>query len=134
MAGERDLRALLATLRPALADDEFAFASLPLGTPVPAALTPLCTFREAEGLTIIAPADQCRAAALDASSGWSLITLSVHSSLAAVGMMAAVAGALAEAGISCNPVAGYHHDHIFVPWDRRHDAMAAIAALSAAIR
>ena len=79
------------------------------------------TIREDEGLTVIAPAE---------SGDWARISLSVHSSLSAVGLSAAMAGALADRDISCNIVAGYHHDHLFVPWPRRHDAMAALTALS----
>ncbi|WP_367890127.1 ACT domain-containing protein [Rhodobacter calidifons] len=54
----------------------------------------------------------------------------MQSDLAAVGLTAAFAGALGREGISCNVVAGYHHDHLFVPWDRRWDAMVALRALS----
>jgi hypothetical protein len=53
----------------------------------------------------------------------------VHSSLEAVGMTAAIATALTARGISANVVAAFYHDHVFVPWDRRQDAMEAIAAL-----
>nr|WP_302848565.1 ACT domain-containing protein [Rhodobacter calidifons] len=56
--------------------------------------------------------------------------MTVQSDLAAVGLTAAFAGALGREGISCNVVAGYHHDHLFVPWDRRWDAMVALRALS----
>jgi hypothetical protein len=45
-------------------------------------------------------------------------------------MMAAIAGALTEAGISCNAVAAYHHDHLFVPWPRARDAMDVLHALT----
>ena len=58
------------------------------------------------------------------------ITLTVHSALEGVGLTAAVAGALAQAGIACNVVAGYHHDHLFVPWDRREEALAILQRLS----
>jgi uncharacterized protein len=54
----------------------------------------------------------------------------VHSDLAAVGLTAAFAGALASEGISCNVIAGFHHDHLFVPWERRADAMAALGRLA----
>lgn len=54
----------------------------------------------------------------------------VHSSLEAVGMTAAMATALTRAGISANVVAAYHHDHVFVPWTRREDAVAALRALT----
>ena len=76
--------------------------------------------REAEGVTIIRQ-----------GSGWARITLAVHSSLEAVGLTAAVAGALAEQGISANMVAAFHHDHLFVPWSRRAEAMVVLRALSA---
>jgi len=58
------------------------------------------------------------------------ITLTIHSALAAVGLMAAVSRALADAGIGCNPVAGYFHDHLFVPegdLDRALEVLAAFA-------
>jgi hypothetical protein len=54
----------------------------------------------------------------------------VHSSLAAVGFLAAVSAALAEAGIACNPVSGVHHDHLFVPAHRADDAMAVLTRLA----
>ena len=63
-------------------------------------------------------------------SAW--ITLRAHSDLAAVGLTAAFARALGDAGISCNVVAGVHHDHLFVPVARAADAMAALQALQAA--
>ena len=58
------------------------------------------------------------------------ISLSVHSALTAVGLTAAVATALAARRISANVVAGFHHDHILMPWDRRMAAMAALQTLS----
>ena len=75
--------------------------------------------REAEGVTVIRPGE-----------GWARITLGVHSSLAAVGLTARVAAALAGRGISANMVAAFHHDHVFVPWDRRDETLAALEALS----
>ncbi|XHR98735.1 transporter [Sphingomonas sp. DBB INV C78] len=77
--------------------------------------------REDEGETVIAE---------DADGGWARISLTIHSSLAAVGLTAAISTALAKAGISANVVAGHYHDHIFVPWDRRIDAMAVLNQLS----
>ena len=67
---------------------------------------------------------------LDASAHYARLTMMVHSSLEAVGMTAAMAAALTAAGISANVVAAFHHDHIFVPWDRRREAMRAIEALA----
>jgi hypothetical protein len=62
--------------------------------------------------------------------GWARFTLQVHSSLAAVGLTARVAESLAAHGISANMVAAYHHDHVFVPWARRTDALKILENLS----
>ena len=70
--------------------------------------------REEEGLTAIRP---------DPSGEWARITLGVVSSLEAVGLTAVLSARLAEAGISANVVAAFNHDHFFVPWERRHDAL-----------
>ena len=59
------------------------------------------------------------------------MTLRVHSSLAAIGLTAAVSRALADQGISCNVLSGYFHDHLLVPVERASDAMAALHRLSA---
>jgi hypothetical protein len=74
--------------------------------------------REVEGVTSIRP-----------GTGWARITLGIHSSLAAIGLTARVAAALAERGISANMIAAFHHDHVFVPWDRRDEAMTALREL-----
>ena len=65
------------------------------------------------------------------SAGWARISLKVHSLLDGVGLTAAIASALGREGISANMVAAYFHDHIFVPWEQRHRAMAVLAALAA---
>lgn len=80
--------------------------------------------REDEGVTAIVPDD-------GDAAGFARITLMVHSALEGVGLTAAVSTALAEAQIACNVVAGLHHDHLFVPWARRHEALAILQRLSA---
>jgi hypothetical protein len=86
-------------------------------------------FQEAEGTTVIAPAGAAERAGLPCSERWAHITLQVHSSLSAVGFIAAVAGVLARAGIAVNPVSAFHHDHLFVQWERREEAMAVLKEL-----
>lgn len=118
---ERDLTVLLRGMEPVLHDLPHGFAvwegALPEGV--------FATVAEAEGLTVVAPLDR-----LGAGEPWARISLTVHSDLAAVGLTAAVATALAREGISCNVIAGLYHDHLFVPWDRRGDAMAALRGLA----
>jgi hypothetical protein len=62
------------------------------------------------------------------------IALGVQSSLEAVGLTAAVAGALARQGISANMVAAFHHDHVFVPADRAEEALACLLDLRGGAR
>lgn len=127
--GVTDLAELLATMRPELDPDEWVFA---------AAAEPLAgaevTVVEAEGVTSVLRARELPAAGeapadLLVSSPFARITLRVHSDLEAVGLTAAVATALAAEGISANVVAGFFHDHVFVPWPRASDALASVRAL-----
>ena len=77
--------------------------------------------REEEGITAIRASSE---------GGWARISLEVHSSLMAVGLTAALSSALADAGVSANIVAALRHDHIFVPWDRREEAMHCLQSLA----
>ncbi len=124
MAGISDLSLLLAGMEPVLHPVPYGYAVA--ASPVAGTFA---TVAEDEGLTVIAPADALQAAGLEAGPPWARISLTVHSDLAAVGLTAAFARALADHEISANVVAGFHHDHIFVPWDRREAALAALKGL-----
>jgi hypothetical protein len=54
----------------------------------------------------------------------------VHSSLEAVGLTAAFATALSREGISCNVLAGHHHDHILVATADAERAMDVLHGLA----
>ena len=125
--GETDLQRLLAGLSPALAPHPRAIRTQAHDTPVPA--NAIMLFREDEGMTVIVEAGEDNATHAD-ESRWAQITLRIHSSLDAVGMMAAIATALAGRAIPCNAVSAYFHDHLFVPWAQREDALDALRALS----
>ena len=128
-AGETNLRGLIQTMSPVLDDAEWIFATINLEDEASLAPYAIASFRETEGLTLVLP--QSAAGGLkDVSAPMSRITLEVHSSLEAVGLTAAVAGALAEEGISANVVAAYYHDHIFVPKVSAERALAVLEALS----
>jgi hypothetical protein len=125
MTGETSLPTLLRNMSPTLNDGEYVFCCLAGASP-PADLQVLGSFREREGLSLILPRQQAERLGLefDYTAAW--ITLEVHSALNAVGLTAAVASALADNGISCNVIAGYHHDHLFVA---QADGQRAVAVL-----
>ncbi|HXO99222.1 MAG TPA: ACT domain-containing protein [Luteibacter sp.] len=126
--GLTDLRVLLAALDPEIDPVPKRFLHVSHEKARERMLDALMMFREAEGTTLIVDVEN------DDSQGermlWARITLRVQSSLTAVGMMAAVSAALAKRGIPCNPVSAFLHDHIFVPWDRRDDALDALSHLT----
>jgi len=127
-AGERDLRVLLATMSPELRPGRFVFATT---AEVPSGCTPVVVVREDEGVTVVLPQDEADRLGLGHTYVAAMITLRVHSALDAVGLTAAVAHQLAAAGMSCNVVAGYHHDHLFVPVERADEAVDLLRALAA---
>jgi hypothetical protein len=117
--GERDLSRLLKDLRPRLRIERFAFRAASVTT---LQAGDFALVREDEGVTAIRQ---------DPAGEWACITLDVHSSLHAVGLTAALSSRLTEAGITANIVAGLNHDHLFVPWDRRDDALDCLSGLAA---
>ena len=123
-----DLPTLLRSMQPVLHAGVYAFASVPPDTDL-SRLVPLATFREAEGVTVIVDAEVADRAGLDVAFRAAWITLTVHSDLAAVGLTAAVARALAEIGVSCNVIAAVYHDHMFVPVADADRALARLVAL-----
>lgn len=131
MTGERDLRKLLRYMTPQLQPSTFVFCTFP-GGDLPADLAPIATFREVEGLSAILALDEAQCAGVPYQFESALITLTVHSSLDAVGFLAAVSAVLAGAGIPCNAVAAYHHDHLFVPRDMAQRALDLLVAVAAA--
>lgn len=58
------------------------------------------------------------------------ITLDVYSDLMAVGFLARITEALAKDGISVNAFSAYHHDHLFVPYEKRMNVMGILKRLS----
>ncbi len=166
--GERDLSVLLQSLSPVM-DTEcyYHFATLSvvkkepisgaaassivytrflLTTALSEGVTPVATYMESEGLTLVVSHDDFlllrnmhdrydgdiagKLKVVVAPGTYTRITLKVHSSLEAVGLTAAVSSALAEAGLSANVIAGYYHDHLFLQSDSALPAMAALEALS----
>ncbi len=127
MAGEKDLEKLLGSMSPELLDGEYVFCTFQNAQYGDySELEPIAGVKEAEGLTLIIPRILADKNQISYESVFKGITLTIHSSLDAVGLTAAFSGKLSEHGISANVVAGYYHDHLFVPSQQAERAMAAL--------
>lgn len=131
----KDLNQLLASLQPKLSQTDCVFITLAQGQYGDAtALNPLACVMEAEGLTLVVPRPLADQYGHEYTGVFRRLTLCVPSDLQAVGLTAAVATALAEQAISANMVAGFFHDHIFVPAPDADRALGVLEELSAAYR
>ena len=124
-----ELERVLASLDVVREPGVFVVAKLPAGAEPPSGTR--AQIRERDGLTVVLPREEALAAGLPFvfESAW--LTLTVDTSFELVGLTAAFASRLAEAGVPANVLAGYHHDHILVPVDRAEDAIAALRSLRA---
>ncbi|WP_237666107.1 ACT domain-containing protein [Burkholderia sp. KCJ3K979] len=127
---ERDLTKLCATLSPEMGDSVYVYCSFP-NFVLPIGLSTICTISEREGLTAVVRREDAKRLGLPYTFEARRITLSVQSSLEAVGFMAVVSRKLADAGIPCNVIAGYYHDHLLVPVDKAEAAMISLQEIAA---
>ena len=125
MNEETDLAILLKQMNPLLNNGEYVFCTVN-NMEHPACKKAICFFREQEAVTLIIEKSLADTLQLSYATICSWITLTVHSSLEAVGLTAASSNALSAAGISCNVVAAFYHDHIFVPQKDTAKAMQAL--------
>jgi uncharacterized protein len=128
----RDKQAMLAGMTPTLSRDEYIFCTTKdAGLVARATPRAFGLFKEEEGTTLILGPDDARELGFDDAMPMRRIVLEVYSALDGIGLTASVATALAAADIPCNMIAGYHHDHVFVPAalaERAHAVLAEVAA------
>ena len=129
MTGETDLNILLQKMKPELHQGEYVFTNVE-NTDNISREDIICEFKEAKGTTVIIEREKADSIGLNYEVVTSWITLNIHSSLEAVGFTAAFSTALAKQNISCNVIAGYYHDHIFVKQINAKKAMAILKSLS----
>ncbi|MDC8103425.1 ACT domain-containing protein [Chryseobacterium sp. B21-037] len=129
MSGETDLKILLQHMEPVLNSGEYVFCKVGHLHEIPDIEKLVFFFREKEAITVVLEKPVAEKWNLEYNYVSSWITLSIHSSLEAVGLTAAFANALKHEGISCNVVAAYFHDHIFVAKDDTEKAMEALKAM-----
>ena len=129
MSGEKDLVKLIRDLQPKLNTGNYVFVSVSNLDVINRKIT-LFEFKEAEGVTVVMEQYMADELQLEYHYVASWITLMVNSSLDAVGLTAIFSKALADHQISCNVVAGYYHDHIFVDIKDTNIAMEVLMQLS----
>jgi len=131
MSGITDLDTLLKNMEPKLRDGDYVFCTLKtLEYDLIPEIKPLALFLEDEGMTLVISKELAEQRGYDYSSVFKAITLTVHSSLDAVGLTAAVSAKLASKNISANVIAAYYHDHIFVQSENAEPALSALKELN----
>lgn len=129
MSGEKDLEKLLKSMKPQHNVGDYVFCKVEKLENLNLDDIEMF-FKEKEAITLILKKEIAEQLNLEYSVVMSWITLTVHSSLEAVGLTAAFSKALSENGISCNVVAAFYHDHIFVNTNDTEKAMKVLNAFS----
>ncbi|MGF6906371.1 ACT domain-containing protein [Fusobacterium sp. PH5-44] len=125
MSGEKNLDKLLKTMKPELNQGEYVYSTVKDTSKInPKDI--IMFFKEKEDNTVILAKSVADKLDLNYQYVCAWITLTVHSSLEAVGLTAAFSKALGDSNISCNVVAGYYHDHIFVDIKDKNKAIEVL--------
>ena len=125
--GSTDLAEMLASLGVERRPGVFTYVAV--ASPSPQLLAAAhATVDEGRSTTVVVPVEVAEDAGHPVVVRLAWLTLTVESSLEAVGLTAAISARLTELDISCNVLAGYHHDHLLVPLHRAEDAIDALSS------
>jgi hypothetical protein len=130
MPGENNLSKLLANLSPALAEEEYVFCTfIDSSYGDFSELKPVASVMEKEGLSLVLEKKKAEMANIKFHSSFRCISLGIHSDLISIGLTAKISSTLCENGISSNIIAGYFHDHVFVPVGQAERALEVLSKL-----
>lgn len=129
MEGELNLKMMIKSMKPKLNEGTYIFTTLKAIDHIDRSDI-ICEFKEEEGITLIINKEKADELNLKYEFVASWITLTVHSSLNAIGLTAEFSRELTKHQISCNVIAGYYHDHIFVNAKDKNKAMEVLKNLS----
>ena len=128
-SGIADLKTLIKNMEPVLNEGEYVFVTVPDTDGISREL-PICEIKEKEGTTVVLAKGDAENLNLSFEFVASWITMNVHSALEAVGLTASFASELGKNDISCNVIAGFYHDHIFVDVKDGMNAMKVLKSMS----
>jgi uncharacterized protein len=126
MIGETNLEVLLKTMKPFLNAGDYVYCTTTSKVNIEDVIM---SFVENEGTTVILTKEKADLLEFPYSFIAAWITITAHSSLAASGFTAAFSAALAKENISCNVIAAFYHDHIFVDKKDAEKAMKVLKDL-----
>lgn len=130
MSEPSELHDVLAGLRPELDPVTYGWVTMEGLAAAGALIDAIATVREPEGLSLVLPIDAAARHGLEFTFPSARITLRIEGADETGGLLAAVTRALADAGVRSRPIAGLHHDHVFVAREHAADAVATLVALS----
>lgn len=128
MSGLTDLQQTLQSLKVLCDDIEYGFASIENESQIDRNKV-LATFHENGRLAVIAPLNYLNSLNIENEGPYAKLTIDIHTSLELVGLTAVMATELAKNGISANVVAAFYHDHVFVQYELRKQAIDLLEAL-----
>jgi hypothetical protein len=128
MAGEKNLSKMLENLSPVMTEQEYVFCTFTKSSYGDLSdLEPIASVMEDEGLTLVLKKERAIQAGVEYFDTFRCISLGIHSDLTSVGLTAKISSVLYQHGISSNMIAGYFHDHIFVPSDKALNALEVLS-------